>query len=95
MSSHSKSEEVQFYLDRSKEALLMVLRSVIENPRLANQDRLEYLRLLAEHHAAIALFIETRISDGEKKGRELQANAAKPQPISEDERSRLQYEVTR
>ena len=73
MSSRSKSEEVQFYLDRSKEALIMVLRSIIENPRFTNQERIEWLRTLAQHHAAIADFIATRIADGEDKGRELQS----------------------
>ncbi len=72
MSVRSKSEEVQFYLDRSKEALIMVLRSIIDNPRLPNQERLESLRMLVEHHASIASFIAGRITDGENKGRELQ-----------------------
>ena len=72
MSGRSKAEEVQFYLDRSKEALLMVLRSIIDNPRLANQERIDSLRVLVEHHASIANFITTRITDGENKGRELQ-----------------------
>jgi hypothetical protein len=72
VSGRSKAEEVQFYLDRSKEALIVVLRSIIENPRLANQERIDSLRMLAEHHASIADFIVTRIADGEKKGRDLQ-----------------------
>ncbi len=76
MSSRSKLEEVQFYLDRSKEALIMVLRSVIENPRLDNHQRIEYLKMLADHHGAIAAFIHGRIEDGEKKGRELQGETA-------------------
>lgn len=72
MSGRSKEEEVQFYLDRSKEALIMVLRSIIDNPRLASQERIDSLRMLVEHHASIANFIATRITDGQEKGRELQ-----------------------
>lgn len=71
MHSRPKQEEVQFYLDRSKHALVTILRSIIENPRVADDERLDLLRGLADHHGAIADFILARIKDGEQKGREL------------------------
>lgn len=70
MNSRPKTEEVQFYLDRSMEALLMVLRSIIDNPRISDGERIESLRMLAGHHGSIADFISERIADGERKGQE-------------------------
>lgn len=67
MHSRSKQEEVQFYLDRSKHALVTVLRSIIENPRIEDGERLDLLEMLAGHHGSIAEFILERIQDGEKK----------------------------
>ena len=71
MQSRSKQEEVQFYLDRSQEALLTVLRSVIGNPRLGGEEQLEVLRSLGSHHRQISDLIDQRIAQGEKKGYEL------------------------
>lgn len=71
MTAKSKIEEVQFYADRSKDALVTVIRSVIQNPRISDEERLEALRVMAEHHSQIAEFIATRIAEGEKKGMEM------------------------
>ncbi len=68
MVSRSKEEEVRFYTDRSQEALLTVLKSVMYNPRLAEAERFEALKLIEQHHRMIADFMQQRICDGEKKG---------------------------
>lgn len=68
MVSRSKEEEVRFYTDRSQEALLTVLKSVMYNPRLADSERFEALKLIEQHHRMIADFMLQRVSDGEQKG---------------------------
>ncbi len=73
MSGKSKIEEVQFYLDRSLDALVTLLRSIIDNPRVPDTERVEALRKLADHHGSIANFIFARISAGEQQGLERRA----------------------
>lgn len=72
---HSKLSEVQFYLDRSKDALLAVLRSVLTNPRLSDDDRVQLLRMLSEHHHQIHELLDGKIQQGERNGIELARQA--------------------
>jgi hypothetical protein len=69
--SRSKEQEVQFYLDRSQEALVTVLRSIIGNPRLSGDEQFHILRMLEQHHKQIAELIGQRLTDGERRGYEL------------------------
>ena len=81
MKSRSKIEEVQFYLDRSQECCLAVLRSIISNPRLPEEEKFACLRMLAEHHHTIAAFVSQQLDEGEKKGYAL-AGVTPPAPAS-------------
>jgi hypothetical protein len=69
--SRSKEQEVQFYLDRSQEALITVLRSIIGNPRMSSEEQFRILRTLEQHHRQIADLIGQRLTDGERQGYEL------------------------
>jgi hypothetical protein len=83
VSSRSKIEEVQFYLDRSQDALNLVVRSILDNPRIPDLERLMAFRMLAEHHASIATFIASRITGGAMQGqakREADQRVETPQP---------------
>lgn len=84
MTAKSKIDEVQFYTDRSKDALLTFIRSVLQNPRISDEERLQALKMMAEHHGQIAQFIAGRILEGERKGMEMAhakiAPAAKVDP---------------
>ena len=71
MTTKSKIEEVQFYTDRSKDALVTIIRSVVQNPRISDEERLHALKMMAEHHSQIAEFIAGRILEGERKGMEM------------------------
>lgn len=71
MVSRSKEEEVRFYTDRSQEALITVLKSVMYNPRLSDRERFDAFSLIEQHHRAIADFVHQRLCDGERKGYEL------------------------
>ena len=71
----SKDVEVQFYLDRSKESMLTLLRSIINNPRVPEAEQFRLLRLIAEHHAMIAELIAQRLIAGEEHGIQLAARA--------------------
>jgi hypothetical protein len=73
--NRSKESEVQFYLDRSKEAMLSLLRSIIGNPRLTEAEQFKYLYDIAQHHGAIAELIANRLCEGEQKGLQLAAQA--------------------
>ena len=64
----SKLNEVQFYLDRSKDSLLSTLRSVITNPRLSDADCMVLLRMMSDHHLAVHQLISGRIEQGEQNG---------------------------
>jgi hypothetical protein len=68
VSGRSKIEEVQFYLDRSQDALNMVVRSILDNPRIPDLERMMAFRMLAEHHGAIAVFIASRVTEGASQG---------------------------
>lgn len=76
----SKVAEVQFYLDRSKDAVLSVLRSVLTNPRLADTDRVQLLRLLNDHHRQIHELIDGKIQQGEQNGLEMARRAGMRMP---------------
>lgn len=68
MLCRTKLNEVQFYLDRSKDSLLATLRSVISNPRLSDEDRMLLLRMMGDHHRQVFELIDSRIQEGERKG---------------------------
>lgn len=68
MKNRSKIEEVQFYLDRSQECLVAVLRSIITNPRLPEEEKFAGLKMLAEHHSMVASFVAQHLRDGELEG---------------------------
>lgn len=61
MKNQRKSQEVQFYLDRSVDSAVLIMRSVLENPRLELADKLEALALIANHHSTLALMLQTRL----------------------------------
>jgi|LakMenEpi03Aug12_release.lakeMendotaPanAssembly.Ray.scaffolds.fasta_scaffold209890_2 hypothetical protein len=69
--SRSKEGEVQFYLDRSKESVVTLLRSILGNPRLTESEQFKFLHDIAQHHGAIADFIAQKLSEGEEKGHRL------------------------
>jgi hypothetical protein len=69
--SRSKEKEVQFYLDRSQEALITTLKSIIGNPRMSDDEQFSCLRTLEQHHRQIAELIGQRLYDGERQGYEL------------------------
>jgi hypothetical protein len=56
-----KSQEVQFYLDRSIDSAVMIMRSILENPRLSVADRIDALSQIANHHSSLALMLQTRL----------------------------------
>ncbi len=64
MSSKSKIEEVQFYLDRSLDALITLIRSIVDNPRIPENERFQAMCMLAEHHGSITQSLAARISAG-------------------------------
>jgi hypothetical protein len=66
--NRSKIEEVQFYLDRSQECLVAVLRSIITNPRLPEEEKFHSLKMLADHHQMVASFVSQQLREGELKG---------------------------
>ncbi len=68
MLCRTKLNEVQFYLDRSKDSLLATLRSVISNPRLSDEDRMLLLCMMRDHHRQVFELIDSRIMEGERKG---------------------------
>lgn len=71
MSHRSKIEEVQFYLDRSQDSLLAMLRSILTNPRISDDERMHALRMMSAHHQEVFEFIAARILDGERRGLEM------------------------
>ena len=64
----SKQNEVQFYLDRSREAVVTILRSIISNPRLSDEERFSALKQIAGHHNDITELVGSRLTAGEQKG---------------------------
>jgi hypothetical protein len=70
VTNNNKIQEVQFYLDRSQDSLLAVLRSIVGNPRLQGDERLTALKLMGDFHHEVANFIWQKICEGESKGYE-------------------------
>ena len=68
MTNSEKIQEVQFYLDRSQDSLLAVLRSIVGNPRLQADERLTALKMMGDFHHEVADFIWQKICEGETKG---------------------------
>lgn len=67
VTNSTKLEEVQFYLDRSQDSLLTMLRSIVANPRLHNDERLTALKMMGDFHHQVADFIWQKICDGESE----------------------------
>jgi hypothetical protein len=81
VTNSEKIQEVQFYLDRSQDSLLAVLRSIVGNPRLQADERLTALKMMGDFHHEVADFIWQKICEGETKGYALASdhNAAQRQ----------------
>ncbi len=85
MTNRNKIDEVQFYLDRSQDALLTVLRSVVGNPRLQGDERLNALKMMGDFHHQVAEFIWQKICEGENKGYAMASDAIAAQRAVEAE----------
>jgi hypothetical protein len=68
VTNRSKIPEGQFYLDRSQDSLLALLRSIVGNPRLQADEHLAALKLMGDFHHEVANFIWKKICEGESKG---------------------------
>jgi hypothetical protein len=75
VSSRSKIEEVQFYLDRNKEAVITLIQSILQNPRLDDHERFAAMRALGEHHRVIADFVCGCLEAGQQKGYAIEAQS--------------------
>lgn len=64
----SLQDTVQFYLDRSRESVVTILRSIILNPRLTDEERLSALKQIVGHHNDITELVSARLAAGEAKG---------------------------
>jgi hypothetical protein len=79
VTNRSKIDEVQFYLDRSQDSLLAVLRSIVGNPRLQGDERLNALKMMGDFHHEVANFIWQKICEGENRGYALASDAIEAQ----------------
>ncbi len=61
MRDQRKNEEVQFYLDRTIDSAVMIMRSILNNPRLGAEEQVEALNRIAEFHGSIALDLQKGI----------------------------------
>ncbi len=73
MSSSAVTQDVQFHLDRSKESVVSLLRSILSNPRLSPEDQFAALKAIGAHHRAISELVESKLSEGERRGLQLAA----------------------
>ena len=87
MTNRNKIDEVQFYLDRSQDALLTVLRSIVGNPRLQGDERLNALKMMGDFHHQVAEFIWQKICEGENKGYAMASDAIAAQRAVEAEQT--------
>lgn len=96
MIKNNKLQEVQFYLDRSQDSLLTVLRSIVGNPRLQGEERLTALKMMGDFHHEVANFIWQKICEGESKGYALASdhNAAVRQSPTTGQTAGLEVEKT-
>jgi len=53
-----KNAEVQFYLDRTIDAAVKIMKSIVHNPRLTTEEQIGALRRIADFHGSIALDLE-------------------------------------
>lgn len=63
MSEINKSEKVEFYLDRSKEAAVRIVHSLITDPSISQADVLRLIKEIADHHDTIAAFIFDKLGE--------------------------------
>jgi len=92
----NKLQEVQFYLDRSQDSLLTVLRSIVGNPRLQGDERLTALKMMGDFHHEVANFIWQKICEGESKGYALASDhnaAVRQAPVPESDRKTTGLEI--
>lgn len=96
MIKNNKLQEVQFYLDRSQDSLLTVLRSIVGNPRLQGEERLTALKMMGDFHHEVANFIWQKICEGESKGYALASDhnaTVRQSPTPESDRKTSGFEV--
>ncbi len=53
-----KSEEVKFYLDRTIDSALQVMRSIVGNPRLSTEEQIAAIQAIADFHGSISLDLQ-------------------------------------
>ena len=58
MAQTTKSDEVQFYLDRTIDSALRIMRSILNNPRMSPLEQIDELKRIADFHGSIALDLE-------------------------------------
>lgn len=56
-----KAQEVEFYLDRSKESALRIINSILGNPTVTGAEEIVLLRKIASQHAWIATVLGSKI----------------------------------
>ena len=55
MQDSKKSDEIRFYLDRTVDAAVMIIKSIVDNPRIPTQDQIQALRHIADMHGSLSL----------------------------------------
>jgi len=56
-----KNAEIQFYTDRTIDSLIKIVRSIVDNPMLSADDRIEALLRIANLHGSISLDLQEKI----------------------------------
>lgn len=56
-----KSEEIQFYIDRVIDSAVMIMRSIVHNPRLSADDQVRAIKRIADLHGSISLDLQRSI----------------------------------
>ena len=67
MVKEQKEQEVEFYLDRSREAAITIIKSVASDPRLREEEAMKMLFSIAKQHRQICELIESCWIQAEKK----------------------------
>ena len=56
-----KSEELQFYISRAIDSAVMMMRSIIHNPRLTADEQVAAIKKVADVHGTIPLDLHKSI----------------------------------
>lgn len=64
MSSRTKCQDVQFHSDRILEATTMVVKSIIEDPRVPMEEKIQLLTTLSGVHVGVVEMIHSAIESG-------------------------------